>query len=42
MLNKLLDKIKEIASFEKFDDAKISIDTDDKLIDYITFKMLPY
>ena len=40
MLDKVLDKVKEIITFEKFDNAKISIDTDDKLPDYTTFKML--
>ena len=29
MLNKALNKIKKIIGIEKFDDAKISIDTDD-------------
>ena len=32
MLEKLLDKIKEIIFIRKFDDIKILIDTDDKLI----------
>ena len=31
MLDKGLDKIKEILGFEKFDDTKIFINTDDKL-----------
>ena len=37
-LDKVWDKIKEIISIDKFDNAKILIDTDDKLPDYITFK----
>ena len=32
ILDKVLDKIKEIKGIEKFDDTKILIDTDDKLI----------
>ena len=32
ILDKVLDKIKEITGIEKFDDTKILIDTDDKLI----------
>ena len=31
MLGRVLDKIKEIIGFEKFDDTKILFDTDDKL-----------
>ena len=42
MLEKVLDKIKEIIGIEKFDDAKILIDTEDKLPDDITLKMLRY
>ena len=38
MLNKALEKIKETISFEKFDDAKIFINTDNKLPHYITLK----
>ena len=38
ILNKVLDKIKEIIGIEKFDDTKILIDTDDKLPYYITLK----
>ena len=38
MLDKILDKIKEIMGIEKFDDTKILIDSDDKMSDYITFK----
>ena len=38
MLNKVLDKIKEIISIEKFHDTKILIDADDKLLDDITLK----
>ena len=37
-LDKVWDKIKEIISIDKFDNAKILIDTYDKLPDYITFK----
>ena len=35
MLDKVLEKIKETILILKFDDAKIMIDTDDKLPDYI-------
>ena len=38
MLDKALDKIKEIMVIEKFDDTKILINADDKLSDDITFK----
>ena len=38
MLNKVLDKIKEIIGLEQFDNTKILIDIDDKLPDGITFK----
>ena len=38
ILNKVLDKIKDIIGIEKFDDTNILIDTDDKLPDYITLK----
>ena len=34
MLNKILNKSKEIISTEKFDDIKILIDTNDKLPDW--------
>ena len=40
MLDKLLDIIKETIGIEKFDDTKISIDTDDKLPDYIYLKIV--
>ena len=38
MLDKVLDKIQEIIDIEKFDNAKIFIDTDDKQLGDITFK----
>ena len=38
IVDKVLDKIKEIIGIEKFDDTRILIDTDDKLSDDITFK----
>ena len=38
MLDKVLDKIKEIISTEKFNDTNILIDTDDKFLDDIIFK----
>ena len=38
MIHKVLDKIKETIGIAKFDDAKILLDTDDKLPDYITLK----
>ena len=38
MVDTVLHKIKETMCIEKFDDAKISIDRDDKLPDYITLK----
>ena len=38
ILNKVLDKIKDIVGIEKFEDTNILIDTDDKLPDYITSK----
>ena len=40
MLNKVLEKIKEIISIEKFDDTKILIHRNDKLPDGITLKKL--
>ena len=39
-LNKILQKIKMIISTERFDDTQISIETDDKLRDDITLKLL--
>ena len=36
MLDKVLNKIKETIGIAKFDNAKILIDTDDKLPDYTT------
>ena len=38
ILDKVVDKIKEITGIEKFDDSKILIDTDDQLPDDIIFK----
>ena len=38
ILDKVLDKIKEITGIEKFDDTKILIDTDDKLSGDITLE----
>ena len=38
MPNKTLDKIKKIIGTENFDNTKILIDTDDKLLDNIPFK----
>ena len=38
MLDKVLDKIKKVIGIEHFDNNKILIDTDDKLIDNITSK----
>ena len=38
ILDKVLDKIKKIIGTEKVDDAKIFIETDDKLPDDISFK----
>ena len=40
MLHKVLDKLKKIIDIKKFDDTKIFIDTDDKLPDDITIKIL--
>ena len=40
MLDKALDKIKQIIGIEKFEVTKILIDTDDKLPDDTTLKML--
>ena len=36
IVDKVLNRIKEIIGTEKFDDTKISVDTDDKLPDNIT------
>ena len=36
VLDKVLDKIKEITDTEELDDTKILIDMDNKLSDYIT------
>ena len=38
MLDKVLNKIKEIIGTEKFDDTKIQVETDGKLPDNITVK----
>ena len=38
ILNKLLDKVKEIIGIEQFDNTNILINTNDKLSDDITFK----
>ena len=38
VLNNVLSKIKEIIGIEIFDNAKVLIDTNDKLPDNITFK----
>ena len=38
ILDKVLDKIKEIVGFEKFEDIKILIEADDKLLDDITLE----
>ena len=40
VLNKVLNKIKEIIGIEKSDETKVLVSTDDKLSDNITFKML--
>ena len=42
VLDKILDKIKEIIDIEEFDNAKILINTDDILSDDITYKILWY
>ena len=42
MLDKVLDKMKEMTGIEKFDNTKILIETNDKLPDIITLKMLWY
>ena len=38
MLDKVLDKIKMIIGIKKFDDTKILIEADDKLLDDVTLK----
>ena len=38
ILDKVLDKIKEIIGIEQFDDAKIQIETDDKFLVDVTLK----
>ena len=38
ILNKILDNIKETISIVKFDNAKILIDTNDKLPDHVTLR----
>ena len=38
MVDKVLDKVKEIINTGKFDDTKILINTDDKLSDGIIYK----
>lgn len=40
MLEKLLEKIKEIIGIDQFDDTKVLIETDVKLPDGITLRML--
>ena len=40
ILNKVLEKIVEIICIEKFDDTKILNDTNDKLPDHITLKIV--
>ena len=40
MLDKVLDKIKEILDTEKFDDTKTLMEIDDKLPDDINLKIL--
>ena len=40
MLEKVLDKIKEIIAIEKFDGTKMLTETDDKLPDVITLKRM--
>ena len=37
---KVLDKIKETIGVVNFDDTKVLIDTDDKIPDYTTLKIL--
>ena len=38
ILNKVLDKIKEMIGIKKYADTKILVDTDDELPNYITLK----
>ena len=38
ILDKVLDKIKMVIGIEKFDEAKILIETDDKFLDEVTLK----
>ena len=38
ILDKMLDKFRKIIGYEKFDDTKFLIDTDDKLPDGVTLK----
>ena len=40
VLDKILDRIKEIIDIEEFDNVKILIDTDDILSDDVTYKMV--
>ena len=42
MLDKVLNKIKEIISIEKFDNTKILIDTDNELPDDIALMLMKY
>ena len=39
-LDKVLDKIKMIISIEEFNDTKILVETDDKLSDDVTLKIV--
>ena len=39
-LDKVLDKIKMITSIEEFNDTKILVETDDKLPDDVTLKIV--
>ena len=39
ILDKVLDKFKKITDIEKFDETKILIDTNDKLLDDLNFEM---
>ena len=39
ILDKVLDKIKKITDIEKFDETKILIDTNDKLLDDLNFEI---
>ena len=40
ILDNILDKIKKIIGIERFDDTKILIEIDDKLLGDVTLKML--